>query len=62
MNTSGINYMQRSFSGLTGNTRVICLLAVSFSLATGITYGYSLAQVTLFYQYVTLHLATLISR
>jgi hypothetical protein len=52
-----------SWSGLsTRNTAAICLLlAASFSLIFGISYPYSLAQVTLFYQYITTHLSMLIS-
>ncbi len=55
--------MQRCLDSLPGTTGVICLLlAVSFSLTCGLSYPYSLAQVTLFYQYTTNHLSVLISR
>ena len=63
MNVPKKNYFE-SWSGLfTWNTGTVCLLlAVSFSLIFGISYPYSLAQVTLSYQYFTSHLSMLISR
>jgi hypothetical protein len=63
MDTPRINYIQKRLGNITGITGIICLLlAIWFSLASGISYPASLAQVTLFYQYTTIHLSTLISR
>jgi hypothetical protein len=63
MNTPGINYAQNYLGNLTGIDSIICpLLAVSFSMTSGISYPSSLAQVTLFYQFILLHLSTLVSR
>jgi hypothetical protein len=63
MNTLGTIHIPNRLDNPAWITAVICLLlAVSFSLTSGIPYGTSLAQATLFYQYITLHLSTLISR
>jgi hypothetical protein len=60
MDTFGINLMQRYLGGVTDIAGVICLLlAVSFSLTSGIPYPPSLAQVTLLYRSSTLQLATI---
>ena len=50
MNASGINFLQKYALQSTDMTGIICLLlAVWFSMTSGIPYGASLAQVTLLY-------------